>query len=324
MKLVFLDRGTVQGGGDDQLDYTQLEALGQLTSYDVSPQDSIVANIADNNIVIVNATALVREVLEQCPAVELIAKFGTGVDRIDLEAAQDLGIGVINVPSYGSRAVAQWTVTLLFNAISSFASFQQCVKNGRWSQDRFRYPIRELDGMTVGILGIGSIGREFAGMLQGFNVTLIAHTPNPKPDVNVEYVSLHELAERSDIVSIHCAANESTCGIIDTNFLKLMKHDAYLINTARAAIVDEGALVQALENREIAGAAFDVFWQEPAPAAHPLLKLDNFLLTPHVAWCSRTTRQHLTDSLAKRISAFYDGDSSLLLNAPAQRPINKT
>lgn len=306
MKIVILDRRTMELA-HEQFDYSGLRALGELVLFDYTREADLARHVAGADVVVVNQTPLTRENLGALTQARLICKAGTGFDNIDVEAARARGLTVCNLPGYGTFMVAQWTWGLLLALANSVGPYAAAGKEAGWAA-QFHHPITELRNKTLGLVGLGAIGMQVATWAQAFSMQVCVYRSTSAPcPPGLLAVDLPTLAERSDFVSIHCRLNADTRGLVGESFLRRMKPTGYLVNTARAAIVDEGALIDALGRRAIAGAAMDVFWREPPPPGHPLLEADNLLLTPHMAWASPDTRQRVIDMLAQVIQSFVDG-----------------
>lgn len=222
-----------------------------------------------------------RDILESCKQLKVIARFGVGTDNFDLEAMREMGIqvGVIS----NSNAVAEFALTLILSAMKNMPRYDQAARQGKWS----RFPMLELGGKTVGLVGFGRIGRRLAELLTGFNVTILAYDPYMNEEAakerNVIPVSFEELLEKSDVVSLHLPSSKETNHLFNAETIEKMKDGAYLVNTARGTLVDEKALYDALVNKKLSGAALDVYEKEPITPDNPLFELDNIVLAPHVS-----------------------------------------
>lgn len=308
---------------DGKVDFRKLEGVADVTRYDVSAPADVAARVAGHHVVLNKEMPLTGDVIRSFPAsVKLIAEAGTGYNNIDLAAARDRGIGVSNVPAYATEAMAHMTVTLLMALSCSLVPQAAALATG----DR-RYltqchlgslPHFELTGKTLGLVGgLGTIGRRVAAMASALGLRVVASStsqpPGRRAEDGIEVVTFDALLARSDFVSLHCPLNEHTRGLIDRRALEQMKPTAYLINTARGAIIDQDALVQTLRARRIAGAALDVFGEGSAPPPalpddSPLWTLDNVVLTPHIGWQRLESRQRVVDMLAESIAAFSRGE----------------
>lgn len=313
-RLVFLDAATF---GDASLE--RFTAQWSCTLHGTSSPDEVPARLQGHHGAVVNKVVLDRSVLYSPGGRELrlIAVAATGTDNIDLEAARSHGIRVCNVPGYASQSVAQFTLALMLEVATYAGRYSQLVRQGAWQKSPLftllDFPAVELCGKVLGIIGYGSIGRKVAEMARCFGMeVLISARPGSQGPMPSGHLPLNELLSRADIVSLHCPLTPQTKNLIDSGALALMKPTAFLINTARGALIDAEALIRALRERRLAGAAVDVLTQEPPPADHPLIKaaqeFDNLLVTPHCAWTAREARQRLLDQVAENILAFTRGE----------------
>ena len=315
MKIVVLD-GYSANPGD--LSWDPVASLGQLTVYDKTDgRDTalVIERIGDARAVLINGIVLGREVLSRCPALSYIGTFSTGYNTIDLEAAKELGIAVCHVPSYGTKAVAQFTMALLLEVCLHVGAYNREVQEGRWRESKRlshqSLPLMELAGRTFGIIGLGRIGREVAGLASAFGMEVIAYSPRQREEGRsvARYVPFEELLGRSDVVSLHCPLFPETREIINEKSLALMKKGAILLNTARGPLIEEAALARALKERRLCGAGLDVVAKEPIREDNPLLGLENCIITPHVAWMARETRKRLLDTVAENLREFLAGNA---------------
>lgn len=312
---VFLDTGSVDNG---DLDRGRLQnSLSDWQWHEFTNPEETAARIAEASVVISNKCVLDRESLSGAMALKLIAVAATGTNNVDLDAAAEFGIMVCNVRDYGTSGVAQHTITLMLNLLSSQHAYADRVRAGDWSRARqfclMDLPIREAAGLNLGIVGYGVIGHAVAELARklGMNV-LIAERKVEQPaggKPRGDHLRFEDVVAHSDVISIHCPLTEETRGLFDRAMMQRMKRSAILINTARGGIVDERDLVSCLRDGIIAGAGIDVLTEEPPPPDHPLLVPDipNLILTPHNAWASRNARQALLDQLASVIRAFERG-----------------
>jgi len=308
MRAVFLDSQSLD---NNDIDFSALRAsVAELVLRPNTKTEELPAALRDQQIVISNKVRLDANTLQQCPELKLICVAATGTNNIDLFAAKSLGIRVCNVRGYATPSVSQLVLSYMLNHFCRLQDYQQAAVDGRWSRSPFfcllDFPIAELHGKTLGIIGYGELGQAVARLAESFGMhILIAQGKNK----NGQRVPLTQLLQQSDVVSLHCPLTEKTRHLISAAELAQMKPSALLINTARGGIVDEDALIQALRKRQIGGACFDVLSQEPPPPEHPMLQKDipNLRLTPHIAWASREARQRLCDQLASNIQAFSQG-----------------
>lgn len=308
MKIVILDKRTVTEG---DVSLEAIEQLGEVVSFDFTTPEEMVDHIGDAEAVLCNKTFMKREIMEQCPNLRYIGLFATGYNNVDLIAAKELGIVVCNAPAYSTDAVAQHAFALLLHITNKVSTYNDSVQAGGWIESRtfsyFPYPISELSGMTFGILGFGSIGKKVAGIAKAFGMRVIVYTRTPGQYEGVEYVSEEELFKHSDVLSIHCPLTDATRGFVDASRLAKMKSTAILINTARGPVVNEEDLANALNAGTIAAAGLDVLSHEPMKEDNPLRQAKNCVITPHVAWAPKQTRERLIGIVAENIRQYEAG-----------------
>lgn len=316
MKIVSLDRITLTIG---DIDFSPIERLGDVVfRHEVLKPDELAGVIGDAEILLCNKAPITRELMLACPSLRYVGLFATGCNNVDIKFARERNIVVCNVPDYSTPGVVQHVFALLLNFAGSISSYDSFVKGGGWihapSFTSLSYPIIELSGKTLGIYGFGAIGRGVAKIASAFGMRVIVCTRTP-PDISeYEFVSRDELFSRSDFISIHCPLNEQTQNLVCKDTLSKMKKTAFIINTARGPIVNEKDLAYALNNDLIAGAAADVLSTEPMSADNPLAGAKNIVITPHVAWASKESRQRLVNIAAANISAFLDGNPINVVN----------
>ena len=317
MKIVVLDGFTLNPG---DLDWAGLRALGDCEIHDRTAPDEIVARSKDTEIILTNKTILSRATLTALPKLKYIGVLATGVNVVDAAAARERGVPVTNVPDYGTRSVAQLTFALLLELAHHAGHHAQTVREGRWSRSAdfcyWDFPLLELDGLTMGLVGFGRIGRAVGELAAAFGMKVLVHsrrTPEKIPP-GVRFVGLEELFRSSDVVSLHCPLTSETNQIVNAERLAWMKPTAFLINTSRGPLVDEAALAGALNQKKIAGAAVDVLSVEPPPANNPLLTAKNCLITPHLAWATRAARARLMQIAVANVAAFLAGAPQNVVN----------
>ena len=311
---VFPDFATVSRG---DLDLALLEALPiDLATWPVTAPAELAARIAGAHIVVTNKLVLDEQLLRQARSLELVCLAATGTNNVDLDTARALGIAVCNIEGYCTASVSQHVFAMILALTRNLSGYQQLVQGGAWrASPQFcllDYPIRELDGLNLGIVGFGELGRAVAKVGEAFGMRLlIAERPGGEPEGRrpEARVPLEELLGQSDVVSLHCPLTADTRGLIGSRELRLMKPGAVLINTARGALVDTGALAAALREGRIAGAGIDVLPEEPPFSGDPLLDpgIPNLVLTPHVAWAARESRQRAINEIAANIRSFLQG-----------------
>ena len=305
MKIVVLD-GYTENPGD--LSWGPLQELGELTVYDRTPPEAVLERIGDAEAIYTNKTVLSRELIQAMPSVRFIGVLATGYNVVDVQAARERGIVVCNIPTYGTDAVAQYVFALLLELCHRVAHHAQAVQQGRWTACPdfcfWDYPLIELSGKTMGIVGYGRIGQRTAQIARAFGMQVLAYDAFVQAE---ECVPLDELLERSDVVSLHCPLFPETRHIIRGETIARMKDGAILINTSRGPLVDEAALREALTSGKLYGAAVDVVSTEPVQPDNPLLGLENCLITPHIAWAPRESRQRLMDIAVENLRCFLRG-----------------
>lgn len=308
-QAVFLDYASTS---HDDLDLTRLRhACGQLQLWEATQADNLLEHIGQAEIVISNKVILNAATLTALKdQIKLICVAATGTNNIDLAVAQQLGIPVCNVRNYGNRSVAEHCLSLIFALARQLPAYHQAVQAQAWQKSKhfclLDYPITEVAGKTLGIIGYGSLGQATAELAAAVGMQILVAERLDAPTVRTGRVSLHELLARADFISLHCPLTEQTKAFINAERLQHMKPSAFLINTARGGLICEADLLTALQTHQIAGAALDVLSLEPPTTDNPLLQtsLPNLIITPHIAWASRSARQTLIEQLADIISSF--------------------
>lgn len=310
MRIVVLDGHTLNPG---DLDWDALQAMGPCEIYSRTPSAQVVARAQGAQIVLTNKTVLSRASIERLPQLRYIGVLATGYNVVDVEAAQRQGICVTNVPAYGTPSVAQMVFAHVLNLTQHVAEHTQSVRAGDWSRSEdfcyWNFPLVELAGLTMGIVGFGRIGRETAKLARAFGMQVIYHDISraPVPSSEAQPVDLDTLFRDSDVVSLHCPLTQANRGFVNKQRLEMMKPGAFLINTSRGPLVDEPALAEALNAGRIAGAGLDVLCEEPPRADNPLLCAKNCYITPHIAWATRSARQRLREIAVSNVRAFLEG-----------------
>jgi glycerate dehydrogenase len=309
-RIVVLDGHTLNPG---DLSWEPLERLGELVVFDRTPDELVVERARGAEIVVTNKTPVRRAVFDALPTLRGVAVLATGYDQVEVAAARVHDVVVSNVPAYSTPSVAQHTFALLFELASHVGRHAASVRRGDWARSPdFSYwnePIVELEGLAFGIVGFGAIGRRVAGIARALGMRVFA-TPsrrlNATPE-GVEYRALDAVFADSDVVSLHCPLMPETRLLVNADRLATMRPHAFLLNTARGALIDEPALARALTDGVIAGAALDVLTLEPPPADHPLLAAPRCLITPHQAWTSRAARERLLAVTAANVAGILAG-----------------
>ncbi len=318
MKIVILDASALNPG---DMSYDCIHQFGDVTLYEKTATEAeTIARIGDSEIVLVNKVPVTEAILEACPNIKLICVLATGYNIVDCEACAKRGIPVTNVPSYGTAAVAQFTMALLLEMCHQIGLHNQSVHQGDWVKSpSFCYwltPQTELAGKTMGIIGFGRIGREVAKLARAFGMNILAYSRSQCEEgcALAEYVDLNTLLKRSDVVSLHCPQTPQTAKLINAQTIAMMKDGAMLINTSRGGLIDEQALVDALESDKLRCAAVDVISQEPMAADNPLLYTSKVIITPHIAWAPLESRQRLLDCVVENIRCYLNGCPQNVVN----------
>lgn len=311
LNIVVLDGYTLNPG---DLDWTALDKLGKLTIYDRTSDEDIVERAAHAQIVLTNKTPLRKETLSQLPKLQYIGVLATGYNVIDIEFAKTQGIIVSNVPTYSTKSVAQLVFALLLELCHRVQRHSDAVYNGEWTNSVdfsfTRSPLIELADKTIGIIGLGRIGKQTAKVAQAFGMHVLAVGSGrsiPPEIAGIEWVELEELLKRSDVVSLHCPLTPTTEKIVNADCLARMKKAAFLINTSRGQLIDEQDLADALNREQIAGAGLDVLSTEPPSIDNPLLAAKNCIITPHIAWATKEARTRMMDIAVKNVRNFIEG-----------------
>ena len=308
MKIVVLDGFTLNPG---DISWSALNDLGECEYHEHTRVEDVPARSAGAQIVLTNKTVLSAKTLSSLPDLRYIGVLATGYNVVDVAAARHKGIMVTNVPAYGTASVAQATFALLLELTNHAGHHSETVRQGRWSASRdfcyWDFPIVELSGLTMGIIGLGTVGNAVASIARGFGMRVIGYSRSASVADGIELASLDEVFANSDIVSLHCPLTEQTARLVSRERLALMKPTAFLINTSRGPLVDQEALANALNQGALAGAGLDVLATEPPSDDNPLLQARNCIVTPHIAWASRAARERLMKQAVANIRAFLDG-----------------
>lgn len=320
MKMVILD-GYTENPGD--LSWSELEKLGELTVYDrtsLTDEEEIAARIDNADILLTNKTPVSAAALDKNPGVKYISVLATGYNIVDVEAARARGIPVSNVPAYGTAAVAQFAIAMLLEICHHVAHHSETVHAGRWEQSPdwcyWDYPLIEMQGKTMGIIGFGRIGQQTGRIAKamGMNILATGSRPTDSGREIAEYVELDELLARSDVIALHCPLFPSTQGIISRENIAKMKDGVILLNNSRGPLIDEQALADALNSGKVYAAGLDVVSTEPIRGDNPLLKAKNCFITPHISWAPKESRQRIMDCTVENIKAFLDGEPVNVVN----------
>jgi glycerate dehydrogenase len=314
-KIVVLDGYTLNPG---DLDWRALEAIGDVTVHDRTPLPAIVERAAGAAILLTNKAPVSAEAIAALPDLRYIGVLATGYNIVDVAAAKTRGIVVANVPGYGTSAVAQHVFALILELAQRVGHHAQSVRDGRWVASAdfcyWDFPLVELAGRTLGIVGFGAIGQAVARIGLAFGMKVIASTRTPRTVAGVEFASMDEVFRRADVVTLHCPLTPETQGLVNAARLAQMKPGAFLINTGRGPLVVERDLAEALEAGHIAGAGLDVLAVEPPKPDNPLLTAKNCLITPHIAWAMQAARARLMEIAVANVRAFLAGRPAHVVN----------
>lgn len=318
MKIVILD-GYTENPGD--LSWEGFEALGELTVYDRTPEDQVAERIGDAEVVYVNKVPITSEIIAKCPNLKYIGVLATGYNVIDTEAAKKAGILVSNIPTYGTDAVCQYAIALLLELCHHIGEHSECVKRGDWTNNDdwcfWNHPLIELAGKTMGIIGFGRIGQGTGRIAQALGMKVLAYDTHQNKNLESEscrYAELDEVLAQSDVISLHCPLFPATEGIINEKNIAKMKDGVMIINDSRGGLVKEEDLKDALNSGKVAGAAVDVVSTEPIKMDNPLLSARNCIITPHIAWAPKESRQRLMDIAVANLNSYVEGNPVNIVN----------
>ncbi|ADK81684.1 D-2-hydroxyacid dehydrogenase [Sediminispirochaeta smaragdinae] len=320
MKIVVLD-GYTENPGD--LSWDALETLGDLTVYDRTPVDNeaeIQRRIANCEAVYTNKTPISAETIATCPSIKFIGVLATGYNVVDVKAASKGGILVSNIPAYGTSAVAQFAIAMLLELCHHVGHHDKAVHAGRWTQNAdwcfWDYPLIELAGKTMGIIGLGRIGQATAKIAGALGMKVIAYDsfPNASGEQVVSYVDLDTLLAQSDVVVLHCPLFAETEGIINKVNIAKMKDGVIILNNSRGPLIVEQDLADALNSGKVYGAGLDVVSTEPIKEDNPLLRAKNCIITPHISWASKESRQRLMDVAVRNLAQYQLGQPTNIVN----------
>lgn len=323
MKIVVLDGYTLNPG---DLSWEGFRKLGDLkvydrTSYDENDIDLIIERAKEAQIIFTKRTPLSKEILSGMPNLKYVGILGTGYDVVDINAAKGLGITVTNVPTYGSEVVGQMAIALLLEMCHHVGAHNQAVKEGQWAKSNdwcfWNNPAIELAGKTAGIIGYGRIGKVTGRIAQALGMKVIAYSPHRNEDLEgptMKYTELEELYRQSDVIFLHCPLFESTRGMINRDSISKMKDGVLIVNNARGSLIVEIDLAEALNLGKVAGAALDVVSSEPIKEDNPLLKARNCIITPHISWAPKESRQRLIEIATDNLEKYLSGHAVNVIN----------
>ncbi len=311
MKIVVLDGYTLNPG---DLSWDELKKLGDLTVYDRTPDDGIIKRSAGADILFTNKIALGEDEFQKLPGLKYVGVLATGYNVVDIEAAKKQGIVVTNIPAYGTDSVAQMTFALILELCQHVQRHSDSVMSGKWAESvdfcYWDYPLIELAGKTMGIVGFGSIGQKVGDIATAFGMNILGfdkHMTDQSKRKNFRWAEITEVLSESDIVTLHSPLTAETKGLINKDSLNKMKRSAFLINTSRGPVVVENDLTEALNTGIIAGAGLDVLSVEPPSSDNPLFKAKNCIITPHISWATREARERLMKIAVENLKAFLEG-----------------
>ena len=319
MKIVVLDGYTLNPG---DISWEGMEALGELTVYDRTKAEDVAERIGDAEVVYTNKTPITKETLDACPNVKFIGVLATGYNIVDTAAAKEKGIPVSNIPTYGTAAVSQFAIGLLLELCHHIGEHSDAVKAGEWTSNPdwcfWKYPLVELDGKTMGIIGFGRIGQDTGKIAQALGMKVLAYDSFPKKELESEtchYADLDTVLGESDVIALHCPLFPDTEGIINKDTIAKMKDGVMIINNSRGPLIVEQDLRDALDSGKVAGAAVDVVSTEPIQMDNPLIGAKNVIITPHISWAPKESRQRLMDIAVDNLKCYVDGKPQNVVNA---------
>ena len=317
MKIVVLDGYTLNPG---DLSWSGLEALGEVSVYDRTSTDKIVERIGDAEVVYTNKTPITRATLDACSNIKFIGVLATGYNVVDYVAAKEKGIPVCNIPTYGTAAVGQFAIALLLEICHHIGHHSDAVHAGRWESNAdwcfWDYPLIELAGKTMGIIGFGRIGQATGKIASALGMNVIAYDKhqNESGEAIGKYVDLDTLLSSSDVISLHCPLFPETEGIINKNTISKMKDGVIILNNSRGQLIVEQDLADALNSGKVYAAGIDVVSTEPISSSNPLLGIKNCLITPHISWAPKESRQRLMDIAVDNLKQFINGSPINVVN----------
>lgn len=317
MRIVVLDGYTLNPG---DLTWKGIEEFGELVVYDRTPENMVAERIGDAEIVFTNKTPITRDSIEKTN-IKFIGVLATGYNIVDTAAAKEKGIPVTNIPAYSTASVAQMVFAHILEICQHVAEHSDAVIGGEWESNPdfcfWKYPLIELAGKTIGIIGYGRIGQQTGAIAQAFGMKVLAtanHRNRALENENMKYAELEELLANSDIISLHCPLFESTKGIINKNTIAKMKDGVIIINTSRGPLIVEEDLAEALNSGKVYAAGVDVVSSEPIKGDNPLLKAKNIFITPHIAWAPKEARVRLMNIAVENLKAFLSGSPVNVVN----------
>ncbi|MCH5299021.1 MAG: D-2-hydroxyacid dehydrogenase [Ruminococcus sp.] len=319
MKIVLTDAQTVTQG---DLSLEPLKEFGEVEVNLLTPYENIAEAVKDADAIICNKTPLNADTLRLATHLKYIGLFATGYNNIDIDYCSQHGITVCNAGSYSTNAVCQHTFALILECLNRVGDYSRFVADGNWKNSTtfspFVFPLSEIAGKTLGIVGYGKIGEAVGRVAKAFGMNVLAHKRNPSNSADVTFVNLDTLLEKSDIVSVHCPLNDDSYRMFDENAFAKMRDGAIFINTARGGIMDENAVLGALRSGKLSYAAIDVLETEPMAKDCVLCGEANCIITPHIAWAPMETRERLMGVVCDNLRSFINGTPKNVVNQPAK------
>lgn len=321
MKIVVLDGYTLNPG---DLDWGGLENLGDCVVYDrtsLTDIEEIINRIGDAEVVYTNKTPMPKEVFDRCSNIKFVGVLATGYNVVDVNAAKEREIPVANIPTYGTAAVGQFAIALLLEVCHHIGHHSQAVQEGRWETNNdwcfWDYPLIELDGKKMGIVGYGRIGQATGKIAQALGMKVLAYDAYKNPALESEtcqYVELEELLAESDVIALHCPLFPETEGIVNKDSIAKMKDGVIILNNSRGPLIVEQDLTDALNSGKVAAAGLDVVSTEPIKGDNPLLGAKNCIITPHISWAPKESRKRLMDIAVNNLKEFLAGTPINVVN----------
>lgn len=315
MNIAVLDHNTLTVG---DIDFSPIEKLGNVTYFDAMPTEKLAEALKDTDAALINKAQMTREVISSLPRLKYIGLFATGYNNVDLSAANDYGVTVVNAPGYSTDSVAQLVFAFILSLAVNIGDYNASVHRGEWIYSPtfayFPYQITELTGKTLGIIGFGAIGSKVAKIGDALGMNVIVHTRTVKEGVPYKFVSREEVFRESDFLSLNCPLTDATANIVCKDTIALMKSGACVINTARGGCVNSADLAEALNSGRLRGAGIDTLVKEPMSADDPLFSAKNCIITPHIAWASLEARTRLITMVADSLRLWQEGTPRYVVN----------
>lgn len=321
MKIVVLD-GYTENPGD--LSWRELEKLGDVTVYErtsLTDEEEAIRRLEGAEVAITNKTPITRRVMDSCPQLKYISMLATGYNVVDADYARERGIPLSNIPTYGTAAVGQFAIAMLLEICHHVAHHSQSVHEGRWEACAdwcyWDYPLIELDGKSMGIIGFGRIGQQTGRIAKALGIKILAYDsyPNDAGREIAEYVDLDTLLASSDVIALHCPLFPETRGIINRETIAKMKNGVIILNNSRGPLVVEQDLADALNSGKVYAAGVDVVSTEPIRGDNPLLTAKNCIITPHISWAPKESRQRIMDTVVSNVKSYLAGAPANVVNS---------